>query len=83
MLAPSTVRKGMLCALVTCGLMGLSWAARSTTARPIPPAVFVAPAQDGKRLMHAHLLINGSHLMLADDFPEYAGGKAAAPPASV
>jgi PhnB protein len=31
--------------------------------------------------MHAHLLINGGHLMLNDDFPEYGG--AAAPPGSV
>lgn len=30
-------------------------------------------ADDGKRLMHAHLLINGSSLMLNDDFPEYRG----------
>ena len=28
-------------------------------------------AQDGKRIMHAHLLINGGHLMLNDEFPEY------------
>ena len=38
-------------------------------------------ADDGKRIMHAHLLINGGHLMLNDDFPEY--GEAAGPPASV
>lgn len=37
-------------------------------------------AEDGKRIMHAHLLINGGHLMLNDDFPEYGG--AAAPPGS-
>jgi PhnB protein len=29
------------------------------------------PAEDGKRILHAHLLINGGHLMLNDDFPEY------------
>ena len=28
-------------------------------------------AEDGKRIMHAHLLLNGGHLMLNDDFPEY------------
>jgi len=38
-------------------------------------------AEDGKRLMHAHLLINGGHLMLNDDFPEWTGGVAA--PAAV
>ena len=35
-------------------------------------------AEDGKRVMHAHLSINGGHLMLNDDFPEYGG--AATPP---
>jgi PhnB protein len=29
------------------------------------------PAQDGERIMHAHLRINGGSLMLADDFPEH------------
>lgn len=28
-------------------------------------------ADDGKRLMHAHLIINGGSLMLHDEFPEY------------
>jgi PhnB protein len=28
------------------------------------------PAQDGKRLMHVHLHVNGGTLMLADSFPE-------------
>ncbi len=37
-------------------------------------------ADDGKRIMHAHLLVNGGHLMLNDDFPEYGG--AATPPGS-
>jgi PhnB protein len=36
---------------------------------------------DGKRLMHAALLINGSTLMLCDDFPEYRGGKGSTPEA--
>lgn len=30
-------------------------------------------AEDGKRLMHAHLHVNGASLMLNDDFPEYHG----------
>jgi PhnB protein len=29
------------------------------------------PAEDGKRLMHAHVHINGASLMLHDEFPEY------------
>ena len=37
------------------------------------------PADDGKRLMHAHLKINGDSLMLADDFPEYSGRESGAP----
>ena len=37
--------------------------------------------EGGKRIMHAHLLVNGGHLMLNDDFPEYGG--AATPPGSV
>jgi len=37
-------------------------------------------AEDGKRIMHAHLLLNGGHLLLNDDFPEYGG--AATPPGS-
>jgi PhnB protein len=41
------------------------------------------PADDGKRLMHAHLRINGASLMLADDFPEYRGGTAQPAPAGV
>lgn len=31
------------------------------------------PAEDGKRLMHAHLIINGAVVFLMDDFPEYRG----------
>lgn len=37
------------------------------------------PAEDGVRLMHAHLLLNGSSLMMHDDFPEYSGEAMAAP----
>lgn len=32
------------------------------------------PAEDGRKLMHAHLIVNGGSLMLNDDFPEYRGG---------
>lgn len=31
------------------------------------------PAEDGERLMHAYLVINGGGVMLADEFPEYNG----------
>jgi PhnB protein len=33
------------------------------------------PAEDGVRLMHAELAIDGGKLLLCDDFPEYCGGK--------
>ncbi len=32
------------------------------------------PAQDGKRLIHCHLEINGGSLMLNDHLPEYGSG---------
>jgi PhnB protein len=41
------------------------------------------PAEDGKRLVHAHLRVNGADLMLSDHFPEYCGGAAAPSPAGV
>lgn len=41
------------------------------------------PADDGKRLMHAHLRINHGSLMLADDFPDYRGGVPAGAPAGI
>ena len=34
------------------------------------------PAPDGIRLMHAEILIDGRPVFLADDFPEYCGGRA-------
>lgn len=37
------------------------------------------PADDGVRLMHAHLHVNGASLMMHDDFPEYTGSAMAAP----
>ena len=38
-------------------------------------------ADDGKRIMHAHLYFNGGAIMVNDDFPEYGGD--ATPPGSV
>jgi PhnB protein len=29
------------------------------------------PAEDGKRLVHCHLRINGENVMMSDDFPEH------------
>lgn len=40
-------------------------------------------ADDGKRLMHSHLVINGGNLFLSDDFPEYRGDGPAPVPAAV
>ena len=39
------------------------------------------PAPDGRRIMHAQIRIGSSIVMLADDFPEYCGGKASSPTA--
>jgi uncharacterized glyoxalase superfamily protein PhnB len=39
------------------------------------------PGPDGKRIMHAALRIGKSALMLADDFPEFCGGKSQTPKA--
>lgn len=38
------------------------------------------PADDGKRLMHAHLRLNGGDLMLSDDFPEFGNRAPAGAP---
>jgi len=37
------------------------------------------PAEDGERLMHAHLKIGDADLFLVDDFPEYCGGTSSDP----
>jgi len=39
-----------------------------------------APAPDGKRLMHAEVLINGSPMFLCDYFPEYCKDDSFRPP---
>jgi PhnB protein len=36
-------------------------------------------ADDGKRIMHAHLKLNGGSLMLNDEFPEFMSAPATAP----
>ena len=38
------------------------------------------PAEDGKRLMHAEIAVNGAKLFVRDDFPEHCGGKRSTPP---
>ncbi|HTX48857.1 MAG TPA: glyoxalase/bleomycin resistance/extradiol dioxygenase family protein [Caulobacteraceae bacterium] len=40
-------------------------------------------AQDGKRLLHARVEINGAVVMLSDDFPDMRGGAESPPPAGV
>ena len=37
------------------------------------------PSPDGKKLMHVELMIGGRPIYLADDFPEFCGGKARTP----
>lgn len=41
------------------------------------------PSDDGERLIHSHLGINGASVMLSDDFPEYMNGQVTAPPSAV
>lgn len=43
--------------------------------------VYRMPAPDGKRIMHASILIGGKPLYLVDVFPEYCGGKSMSPAA--
>ncbi len=37
------------------------------------------PAEDGRRLLHASLALNGAVVMLCDDFPEFNEGRSRAP----
>ena len=39
------------------------------------------PSPDGRKLMHAEVMVGGTPLYLADDFPEYCGGKSRTPQA--
>jgi PhnB protein len=40
---------------------------------------FRLPAPDGRKIMHASIRISNSFVFLADDFPEYCGGKSSSP----
>lgn len=40
-------------------------------------------AQDGERVLHAHLALNGGSLLLNDDFPEMHGGAPSPAPTGV
>ncbi|MBY8824864.1 VOC family protein [Sphingomonas colocasiae] len=44
---------------------------------------FRKEAEDGARLMHAHLEVNGGALFLNDDFPEMMGGTPSSAPTGV
>jgi PhnB protein len=37
------------------------------------------PAEDGRRLMHSEIEVNGAKVFVRDDFPEHAGGQRSAP----
>jgi uncharacterized glyoxalase superfamily protein PhnB len=43
--------------------------------------VFRLPAPDGRKIMHASIRIGKSFVYLADDFPEFCGGKSSSPKA--
>ena len=36
---------------------------------------FQAQSQDGPKLMHCHVRVNGASLLMSDDFPEWSGGR--------
>lgn len=44
---------------------------------------YLNTADDGERILHARLRINGAAILLSDDFPEYRGGGEAAAPSGV
>jgi PhnB protein len=39
------------------------------------------PAEDGKRILHAEMEVNGARVFVMDDFPEHNGGKRSTPAA--
>ena len=39
------------------------------------------PAEDGKRILHAEIAVNGARVFVMDDFPEHNGGKRSTPDA--
>jgi PhnB protein len=43
--------------------------------------IFRMAAPDGRRIMHASIRIGNSFVYLADDFPEFCGGKSSSPKA--
>jgi PhnB protein len=45
--------------------------------------VFRNVAQDGRRLLHARVAINGQVVFFSDDFPDMRGGAETPPPAAV
>ena len=61
------------------GLEAVDFYRRALDARE----VYRAPSEDGTRLMHCHLKINGESVMLNDDFPEFSDGREAGHPAGV
>ncbi len=42
---------------------------------------FKGPSDDSKKLMHCYVRLNGGHLMMSDDFPEWRGGAEGPDPA--
>ena len=57
------------------GQAAIEFYARAFGARELRRAL----AEDGERLLHAHLLINGGHVLLNDEFPEYGAETDIAP----
>jgi len=62
------------------GRQAVDWYVRAFGAEtPMEPSM----AEDGVRVIHAHLRVNGGSFMLSDDFPEYHGQVDAPSPSGV
>lgn len=61
--------------VVSDGVAALDFYARAFGAKE----TFRMPAEDGKRLLHASMELNGGNLFLCDDFPEMNDGKTLTP----
>lgn len=56
----------------------IAWYERAFGAEQAMPPM---RGEDGRRIIHAHLAVNGGSVMLNDDFPEYTGREVGTPAA--
>ena len=60
---------------VSNGMGALDYYAKALGAKEMSRSM----AEDGKRVMHASIVVNGGVVMLSDDFPEFMGGTGRTP----